>query len=80
MAQAVETALRAGTRQTCDLPHVCSTLGLSEGTIRSLAKRGIMPTIRAGRRLLIPLWWVDDVLAGRRDLATPYTPNHANDR
>ncbi len=67
-------------RQTVYFPDACNTIGFGETKGRELARQGIMPTIRAGRRLLIPRWWIDDVIAGRRDLATPYTPKDANDR
>jgi len=67
-------------RQTHDFPDACKAIGFGETTGRSLMRRCIMPTIRVGRRVLVPRWWVDDVIAGRRDLATPYTPEDANNR
>lgn len=46
---------------------VARALGVSEGTVRNLAKRGILNPVRdsAGRRLFSPA----DVEAGRRHLA-----------
>lgn len=41
---------------------------LSKPHIYNLVQRGEIPTISAGRRLLVPAWYVDKLLGGPGDI------------
>lgn len=58
-------------RQTLDFPDFCKVLGIGETKGRDLVRRGLVPCIRAGRRIVIPRRVVDEILGGERDLNTP---------
>jgi excisionase family DNA binding protein len=52
-------------RGTLDLwPDAGKRLGLSRGSIYAAAARGEIPTIRIGRRILVPCAALDRLLAG----------------
>lgn len=63
-------------RQTLDFPDFCKIIGIGETKGRELLKRGIIPQIRAGRRVLIPRRVVNEILSGERDLDTRYDNDH----
>lgn len=50
-------------RDTFDLPEVATRLGISRSTIYRLAEKGTIPTIRLGRRLLVPRAALEELLA-----------------
>lgn len=58
-------------RQTLDFPDFCKVLGIGETKGRDLVRRGMVPCIRAGRRIVIPRRVVDEILSGERDLNIP---------
>ena len=53
-------------RETLDLPELAARLGVSRSSIYRWADAGIIPTIRLGRRRLVPRAVVDDLLSPRR--------------
>ena len=52
-------------RETLDLPELAERLGVSRSSIYRWADAGIIPTIRLGRRRLVPRVAVDDLLSPR---------------
>jgi len=73
------TMVTTAERQTLDFPDFCKTIGIGETKGRDLVRRGLVPCIRAGRRIVIPCRVVNEILSGERDLNAPYN-EHANDR
>jgi len=55
-------------RQTLDFPDFCKVLGIGETKGRDLVRRGIVPCIRIGRRIVIPRRVIDEILNGERVL------------
>ena len=53
-------------RDTYDLPQVAARLGVSRTSIYRWAKDGTLPTIRLGRRLLVPRAVVEELLHPHR--------------
>jgi excisionase family DNA binding protein len=51
-------------RLTLTVEEAGNALGLGRGTAYNLAKSGELPTIRLGRRLLVPKAALDRLLAG----------------
>ena len=49
-------------RDTYDLPQVAARLGVSRTSIYRWAASGVIPTIRLGRRLLVPRAAVEELL------------------
>lgn len=47
-------------------PDVGAILGLSRGTVYAAAKRGDLPTIKVGGRILVPRAALDRLLEGAR--------------
>ena len=56
-------------RETLDLPELAQRLGVSRSSIYRWADAGIIPTIRLGRRRLVPRVAVDDLLSLRHPSA-----------
>ena len=52
-------------RETLDLPELAARLGVSRSSIYRWADAGEIPTIRLGRRRLVPRAVVDDLLSPR---------------
>ena len=50
-------------RKTCTVSEAAELLGLSRATAYSAAKSGELPTIRIGRRLLVPITALDRLLS-----------------
>lgn len=51
-------------RQTCDVEVAGKRLGLGRKAAYEAAKRGDIPTIRIGRRVLVPLAALERMLQG----------------
>jgi excisionase family DNA binding protein len=54
------------TRETCDVPLAGRRLGLGRNASYEAARRGEIPTIKIGRRLLVPIAALDRMLAAER--------------
>jgi len=50
-------------RLTIDIPECARLLGISRGTAYTLAAEGKLPTIRLGRRLVVPRAALEKMLA-----------------
>ena len=51
-------------RRTCSVPEAGAALGLSRKTAYEAAKRGEIPIIRIGKRVLVPLAALNKLLEG----------------
>jgi excisionase family DNA binding protein len=51
-------------RRTLTVEEAAAILGISRGAAYQAAKQGELPTIRIGRRLLVPIAAIDRMLAG----------------
>jgi excisionase family DNA binding protein len=60
-------------RRVVTLNEAAVILGISRGSAYEAAKRGEIPTIRIGRRLLVPLAALERMLAGDADARLPRT-------
>lgn len=60
----IEEERRRDPRLTYDVEEAGRLLGLGRGASYEAAKRGEIPTIRIGRRLLVPKAALDRMLAG----------------
>ena len=49
-------------RRTCTVPEAGEELGLSRDLAYAAAKRGEIYTLRIGKRLVVPLAWLDKKL------------------
>ncbi len=56
-------------RETLDFPDVCTMLGIGQTTGRKLIRRGRLPIIRIGARVVIARQVVDAILRGDIDLS-----------
>lgn len=54
------------TRQTISIPEAAKTLGIGRNQGYEAARRGELPTIKIGKRLLVPLAALDRMLQGNR--------------
>jgi hypothetical protein len=45
-------------------PSACAALGISERHARALAKSGAIPSMKIGKRIMVPTSWLRSVLAG----------------
>jgi excisionase family DNA binding protein len=52
----------SGTQKTITVPEAARQLGISRNGGYEAAKRGEIPTVRIGRRLVVPLEAVDRIL------------------
>ena len=52
----------AATRQTITVEEAAAALGIGRGTAYDAARRGELPTLRFGRRLLVPLAALEQLL------------------
>jgi excisionase family DNA binding protein len=50
-------------RRTCTVEEAGQALGISRNTAYNLAKAGTLPTLRLGRRVLVPLTALDALLS-----------------
>ena len=55
---------------TCSVPEAARLLGVSRGVGYEAARSGDLPTIRLGRRLLVPRAALDRMLGIENDLST----------
>lgn len=62
-------------RETYDLPEVAARLGVSRTSIYRFAANGTIPTIRLGRRLLVPRAVVEEILDPHRDAQISEAPD-----
>ena len=60
------TNLNEKQRATLDLQEVAKRLGISRGTAYAAAARGELPTIRIGKRILVPRAALDSLLGESR--------------
>lgn len=56
------------TRYTCSAREAAQALGLGRSTTYELLRSGELPSIRVGRRVLIPLAALEGFIAKRLDL------------
>ena len=61
--------------ETLDLPEVAARLGVSRTSIYRWAKDGTVPTIRLGRRLLVPRAVVEELLDPHGGAQTSEAPD-----
>jgi excisionase family DNA binding protein len=54
-------------RLTCTVPEAASLLGISPGLAYELARRGELPTIRFGRRIVVPRAALERLVEGELD-------------
>ena len=60
-----QTERHHDSRETLDLwPDTARLLGLGRGTVYEAARRGEIPTIRVGRRILVPRRALEKLLEG----------------
>ena len=59
-------------RQTCDVEFAGKRLGLGRNAAYEAAHRGDIPTIKIGRRLLVPIAALDRMLSGKAISWCPY--------
>ena len=52
-------------RQTVDVPEAGAILGVGRSKSYELARQGIIPTIRLGRRIVVPIAALEKLLAVR---------------
>lgn len=53
--------------KTATVPETSELLGISRSAGYRLVASGVIPTVRLGRRLLVPRSWIDDFLAASVD-------------
>lgn len=53
-------------RTTLTIPEAATTLGLSRASAYEAARRGEIPTIRIGKRILVPVVALEKMLADAR--------------
>ncbi|MCL6557995.1 MAG: helix-turn-helix domain-containing protein [Firmicutes bacterium] len=58
-------------RKTCTVDEFAHILGIGRGTAYAAVRRGEIPHIRVGRRIVIPCQVVENLLAGRYNLPKP---------
>ena len=58
-------------RKTYTVDEFAKIIGIGRGTAYGAIKRGEIPHIRVGRRIVIPLQIVENLLAGRYNLPEP---------
>lgn len=63
ISSAHDPGVPGGKRQTVSIPEAGEILGISRMTAYKLARSGEMPTIKLGHRKLVPLSWVNQLLA-----------------
>jgi excisionase family DNA binding protein len=54
-------------RRTITIPEAAEMLGVSRNAAYEAAKRGEIPSIRIGKRVLVPLAALERMLANRND-------------
>jgi excisionase family DNA binding protein len=59
------THSRPADRLTCSVEEAALLLGISRNSAYEAARKGEIPTIRLGRRILIPVSRLEDLLASR---------------
>lgn len=45
-------------RVAVSIPEAAALLGIGKNTAYEAARRGEIPTLKIGRRLLVPMWWL----------------------
>lgn len=58
-------------KKTCTVEEFARLFGIGRGTAYAAVSRGEIPHIRIGRRIVIPLQVVENLLAGRYNLDKP---------
>jgi excisionase family DNA binding protein len=61
------------TRRTVDVQELAVELGISRNAAYEAVKRGDIPSIRVGRRVLIPADWLERKLFSLRFLSSPHS-------
>jgi excisionase family DNA binding protein len=56
--------LRDGTRLTVRVEEAAGLLGISRGLAYELVNRGELPALRLGRRLVVPISGLEELMAG----------------
>lgn len=56
--------VQAAERATCSIEEACRVLGIGRNLGYDMAREGRIPTIRLGRRLLVPRVALEAMLAG----------------
>lgn len=52
-------------RQTCSVEEAAKILGIGRGSAYEAVRRGEIPSIRLGKRLVVPKQALEQLLAGR---------------
>ena len=58
-------------RKTLTVDEFAKILGIGRGTAYAAIKRGEIPHLRIGRRIVIPVQVVENLLSGRYNLLEP---------
>ena len=56
----------AGKRRTCTVQEAAQLLGISRNSAYAAVHRGEIPSIRLGRRYVVPIDRLEELLDGRR--------------
>ena len=64
MADQIVSEERVVERKTLDVPVAGAILGVGRNKSYELARQGIIPTIRLGRRLVVPIAALERLLSG----------------
>jgi excisionase family DNA binding protein len=59
---------------TCTVEEAAEMLGIARHTAYQAAARGELPTVRIGRRLLVPLARLNDLLGQREEVTGEEAP------
>ena len=67
-------------RLTCSVPEAARLLGIGRDAAYAAAARGEIPTLRLGRRLVVPLAQLESLLGGGDKSGNGLLPSPANPR
>jgi excisionase family DNA binding protein len=56
-------------RKTCTVPEAAKILGISRGKAYGAAKSGEIPSIKIGKRIVVPIAALDLLLSGKAEAA-----------
>ena len=64
-----------GKRLTVTVEEAGRILGISRGLAYQMAREGKIPTIRFGKRLVVPMWAIEHLLQEPQEAATSQHPS-----